>query len=47
MNYIQLNERSNFSDEEWEVANTIGFAKVTPFYKKHIAKADFLKLIEN
>lgn len=49
MNYIQLNERSNFSDEEWEVANTIGFAKVTPFYKKHlmqgkikIKKGDFI-----
>lgn len=49
MNYIQLNDRSNFSDEEWEVANTIGFAKVTPFYKKHlmqgklkIKKGDFI-----
>lgn len=49
MNYIQLNERSNFSDEEWEVANTIGFTKITPFYKKHlmqgkikIKKGDFI-----
>jgi hypothetical protein len=36
MNYIQLNDHSRFDDEEWEVANKLGFQNVTPFYKKHL-----------
>jgi hypothetical protein len=36
MNYIQLNNHSRFDDEEWEVANKLGFQNVTPFYKKHL-----------
>ena len=49
MNYIQLNDHSRFDDEEWEVANKLGFQNVTPFYKKHlmqrkikIQKGDFI-----